>query len=173
MQRVTTKHKIFSAIIVILLFLNISSLFDNDLTVNSSNKTKVSQNTLKHGEIAEIFIQNTEDQVIKRDIFTPVKKKVIAKAKPTKHVPSKKKKAPSQRQVLIKTIKAELNKFKLAGIARKKDILYAFILYEDDTHEARTGDILYKQYKVTRVTEKEVELVHIATNIKEKVKLGK
>lgn len=173
MRKLKTKHKLLVVIIAILLFLNVSNLFDTDSTIDTIKQSENSQNNLKHGEIAEIFILNPEDQVIKRDIFVPKKKVLIVHAKPAKRIPIKKKRAPSQREVLVKTIKAELGKFKLAGIARKKDILYAFIIFEDDTHEARVGDILYKKFKVTLVTEKEIELIHMPTKIKEKIKLGK
>lgn len=173
MRGLTTKHKLLASIVAILLFLNISNLFDSDSTVDTIKENKNRQNNLKHGEIAEIFILNSEDQTIKRDIFAPKKKAVIIQTSPAKRAPAKKKRAPSQREALAKTVKAELNKFKLAGIARKKGILYAFIIHEDDTHEARVGDILYKKFKVIQVTEKEIELIHIPTKIKEKVKLGK
>lgn len=173
MKGFTTKHKLLAAIVMILLFLNISSLFDNNSTVEEIRYNEKRQNNLKFSEIAEVFILNSEDQAIKRDIFTPNKKKVIAQVNPKKDVVIKKKKAPSQREVLANTIKAELSLFKLAGIARKKGVLYAFIIFEDDTHESRIGDVLYKKYKVTKVTEKYIELIHIPTKIKEKIKLGK
>ena len=173
MTKLSSKQILLAAVVLVLIVLNFVSYFQSEETVKKSTNIRNTQNSLQYSEMAEIFTLDADDQSIKRDIFAHKTKKVVEQAKPVERKRITKKKAPSKHDVLRANISAELKKFQLAGIARKKDVLYAFIIFEDDTLEAKTGDILYKKYKVTEVTEKYIVLVHSASNTKEKVELAK
>lgn len=172
MAKLTIKNVSVTLVVGVLIILNVYNNFYDFTAVESTEVGDIKQGSLQYNEMTEIFSLGNDDYEVKRDIFAikkPVKQVVIAEKKKITKV----RKAPSQREVFVKGIKLEIKKFKLAGIARKKGILYAFILFDDDTHEAKVGDVLYKKYKVKEITEKELLLVHVSGDVKEKIQLGK
>ena len=172
MAKITIKNISVTLIVGVLIILNVYNNFYDLSSIKDNKVSNIKQGSLQYNEMTEIFSLGNDDYEVKRDIFVikkPVKQVVVAEKKKDTKV----RKAPSQREVFVKGIKLEIKKFKLAGIARKKGILYAFILFDDDTHEAKVGDVLYKKYKVKEITEKELLLVHVSSNVKEKIQLGK
>ncbi len=124
-------------------------------------------------DVGKIITPEERYKIPVRDIFESKNKKVVEPVKLVQPKATTKKKAPTALQLRKAQIKVKINKFKLVGIARRNAVLNAFLLFDDQDITVIIGDLVFNEFKVLEITDKQVKIRHIKTKIEKTVVIGK
>ncbi|VAW80241.1 hypothetical protein MNBD_GAMMA12-43 [hydrothermal vent metagenome] len=173
------RNKIALLIILVLLGWNIVNWIvsddskDNESIISNHPFGDLSAELGVMVDVSKIITPGERYKIPVRDIFESENKKVVELVKPVQLKTVSKKKAPTALQLRKTQIKVKINKFKLVGIARRKAVLNAFLLFDDQDITVIIGDLVFDEFKILEITDKQVKIRHIKTKIEKTVVIGK